>query len=711
MADASGPSAAPLPLDDVLTTAELDVRPSRRPDNFRENCALTRLMEAAANPPPSAGISGSQRASYVLQQLAEMALELCQAHSAGISILEQEGGREVFRWRAAAGRWSVHCDETIPRDSPCGIVVDRNAALLMAYPERHFPYSPDIALPIAEALLIPFHVAEGPVGTIWVIAHDDTRRFDAEDRRLLMSLGRFAANTCRLLDRERLDGRLPAMQKLQDTSTQLIQEDNVELLYEQLVDAAVAIMHSDFASMQMLYPERGEGGELRLLAFRGFNPEAARFWEWVRADSGSSCAAALRSGTRVIVPDIEDSELMAGTDDLETYRQTGIRAVQTTPLLSRSGKLLGMISTHWRNPHLPPASDLGLFDVLARQAADLIERAITDAALRDSEQRMRQFSDASPDIIWIRDAETLRYEFVSPAFDRIYGVDRARLSDYADLWLSLVLPEDREEALTSLARVARGESVVYEFRARRLSDGRIRVIRNTTFPLRDGGGRVQRIGGFGQDITEQRAAEEQTKLLLLEVNHRAKNLLAVVRAVARLTAEDEPATFVERFSARLAGLAASQELLVRAEWRGVEMDALVRSQLSHFQDLIGSRIRLDGAPLRLSPAAAQTIGMALHELATNAGKYGVLSNDTGTVAVSWQRTNGPESQFRMTWHERGGPPVVPPAHQGFGYTVMVSMVEYALDASVSLRGDPAGVSWEISAPAAAVFESAPEGAQ
>jgi PAS domain S-box-containing protein len=461
----------------------------------------------------------------------------------------------------------------------------------------------------------------------------------------------------------------------------------------------------------MLYPERGEGGELRLLAFRGFNPEAARFWEWVRADSASSCGAALRSGSRVIVPDVDTSELMAGTDDLETYRQTGIRAVQTTPLLARSGKLLGMISTHWRDPHLPPASDLGLFDVLARQAADLIERATTDAALRDSEQRMRQFSDASPDIIWIRDAETLRYEFVSPAFDTLYGVDRARLSEDADLWLSLILPEDREQAVASLGRVARGESVVYEFRARRPSDGRVRVIRNTTFPLRDGTGRVQRIGGFGHDMTEQRTAEEQTKLLLLEVNHRAKNLLGVVQSIARQTAEDDPEKFVERFSARLAGLAASQELLVRSEWRGVEMEALVRSQLSHFRDLIGGRIRLEGSVLRLSPAAAQTVGMALHELAANAGKYGALSNDTGMVAVSWRRTNGPESPFRMAWHERGGPPVVPPARQGFGYTVMVSMVEHALDASVSLRDDPAGVSWEISAPAAAVFENAPAGAR
>lgn len=143
---------------------------------------------------------------------------------------------------------------------------------------------------------------------------------------------------------------------------------------EKIVDVAVALMHSDYASMQMLYPERGTGGELRLLSFRGFNPQAATFWEWVRADSKSTCGLALRDGTRAVAPDIAACDFMADSEDQQVYLQTGIRACQTTPLISRAGNIVGMISTHWRTPHRPSETDFRLFDVLARQAADLVER-------------------------------------------------------------------------------------------------------------------------------------------------------------------------------------------------------------------------------------------------------------------------------------------------------------------------------------------------
>lgn len=189
---------------------------------------------------------------------------------------------------------------------------------------------------------------------------------------------------------ERLAAELEATRHLQAVSTQLIHERDTTALYERIIDAAVSIMHSDFASMQMFHPERGEKGELELLAFRGFDPEAARFWKWVRADSGCTCGEAMRTGQRVIASDVETCDFMAGTPDRTVYLEAGMHAVQSTPLVSRSGRLLGMISTHWRKPHSPSDSELQRFDVLARQAADLIERAIADAALRESETRLAQ---------------------------------------------------------------------------------------------------------------------------------------------------------------------------------------------------------------------------------------------------------------------------------------------------------------------------------
>ena len=136
---------------------------------------------------------------------------------------------------------------------------------------------------------------------------------------------------------------LIAAQRLQVASSQLIREDDVNAVYETILDTAMTIMSSDFASIQMLYPERGPGGELRLLGFRGFTPEAASFWEWVRPASESTCGVALRAEQRVVVSDVTICDFLAGSEDLIYYLQTGIAAVQSTPLVSRGGKLIGMI--------------------------------------------------------------------------------------------------------------------------------------------------------------------------------------------------------------------------------------------------------------------------------------------------------------------------------------------------------------------------------
>jgi GAF domain-containing protein len=151
--------------------------------------------------------------------------------------------------------------------------------------------------------------------------------------------------------------------------------------YQKIVDNAVALMCSDYASIQMLVPERGPGGELRLLAFRGFNPEAAKFWEWVRADSKSTCGIALLDKKRVVATDIAGCDFMAGSEDQQIYLQTGIRACQTTPLVGVGGKIVGMISTHWRRPHEPSEEHFRSFDILARYATEVIERCGPDGHL------------------------------------------------------------------------------------------------------------------------------------------------------------------------------------------------------------------------------------------------------------------------------------------------------------------------------------------
>ena len=175
-------AGARLPVDAVITTAELVKRRSRPPDYRGENRALTALVLEMANSP-----------STVLETLADTALTLCKAHSAGISILEEENGEKIFRWHAVVGKWSRFLGGTMLRAaSPCGTVLDRNCSLLVSSPERAYPLPP-VDPPIVEVLLIPFHEGNDAIGTIWVIAHDASRRFDAEDERLMKSIGRFAS--------------------------------------------------------------------------------------------------------------------------------------------------------------------------------------------------------------------------------------------------------------------------------------------------------------------------------------------------------------------------------------------------------------------------------------------------------------------------------------------------------------------------------------
>ena len=218
----------------------------------------------------------------------------------------------------------------------------------------------------------------------------------------------------------KLGVELADMQQLQRISSSLIKDDDDDALCRQILDAARAVMRSDMASLQRLSPERHE---LFLLAQHGFAPNSAKFWEWVQPDDTTSCGVALAHGKPVIVPDVEQWDFIAGTEVLAHYRLSGIRALLSTPLIARDGHLVGVMSTHWREAHEPSERELRLFDVLARQAADFIERRTAEAALqalndpleervaqrtaslRESEEPFRALVEASAQIVWTTDAE------------------------------------------------------------------------------------------------------------------------------------------------------------------------------------------------------------------------------------------------------------------------------------------------------------------
>jgi two-component sensor histidine kinase len=213
----------------------------------------------------------------------------------------------------------------------------------------------------------------------------------------------------------------------------------------------------------------------------------------------------------------------------------------------------------------------------------------------------------------------------------------------------------------------------------RTKDGRERLWSFVTSPQATQSDGRRLFVCVAQDVTDQKAHEEQVHLLMREINHRAKNLLSLVQAIARQTGAREPEDFVGRFTERIQALSANQDLLVRHEWQGVDVEDLVRAQLAHFADLVGSRIDVDGPKQRLNAAAAQAIGLALHELATNAGKYGALSTDAGRVTVR-------------------------PERRGFGSTVVDSMAKLSVGGEVQLDYAPSGLMWRLKCPAANALE-------
>jgi two-component sensor histidine kinase len=242
-----------------------------------------------------------------------------------------------------------------------------------------------------------------------------------------------------------------------------------------------------------------------------------------------------------------------------------------------------------------------------------------------------------------------------------------------------------------------------EYRLRR-RDGEVRWVESRGLAYCEGAGPERQVVSFVgtvQDITERKEREEKEHLLMREINHRAKNMLSVVDAIAHQTATRNPEDFIERFSERIQALSANQDLLVRNEWNGVEIADLARAQLAHFADLIGSRIAVHGPGLRLKAASAQAIGLALHELATNAGKYGALSTDAGRVDIRWG-VDG--DTFTMSWTEHEGPPVSAPKRRGFGTIVMETMAQRSVDGAVDLDYAPSGLTWRLTCSAANALE-------
>lgn len=341
---------------------------------------------------------------------------------------------------------------------------------------------------------------------------------------------------------------------------------------------------------------------------------------------------------------------------------------------------------------------------------DIMERKESEDVMRAAHDTFRHLVDRSPFGIYAIDAD-FRLVQVSDGAQKVFENVRPLIGrDFADV-LRIIWPEPFAGEATALFRhtLATGEPYHAPSSVERRAD----IVATESYDWK-----IERItmpdGRHGvvchfYDLSERQAHEEKVQHLMREMNHRAKNMLMLVDAVARQTVSTSSKDFLDRFGQRIRALAASQDLLIQTDRDSADIASLIKTQLLHFADLVGGRIILDGPAVEVAPGAVQTLGMAMHELATNAAKYGALSNAEGRVAISWAigGSAGGES-FSMSWTEEKGPRVTAPTRTGFGSRVAKTMVAKALRAKVETDFPETGFVWALRCPLSAIAIETPE---
>ncbi|MFM2370359.1 MAG: hypothetical protein RIS85_81 [Pseudomonadota bacterium] len=405
-----------------------------------------------------------------------------------------------------------------------------------------------------------------------------------------------------------------------------------------------------------------------------WNPAATRIFGFTEAEMvGQSIRRLIPSDRQAeeddILARIARGERVQSFDTLRC-RKDGTRiavSLTVSPVFDSNGRIVGA----------------------SKIARDISIREQVQHALRESEARFRMLADNISQLAWVAD-DTGWIGWYNQRWYDFTGLPEGSTDGWA--WDKVHHPDHvnkvREHFAASIASGTEWEDT---FPLRR-HDGEYRWFLSRAKPIRDENGKTLRWFGSNTDVTEMLEKEEQIRVLLMEVNHRSKNLLSVVQALARRSGGGN-AEFLHRFENRLASLSANQDLLIRRGWSTIMMDELANAQLAILAHDSRAQVQTQGAAVPLSPRSAEIIGMALHELATNALKYGALSVPGGRVILSWEESA--EGRFIIDWRECGGPGVAPPEGHGFGTTLIRHIPARSLNAEVTLDYAPTGLHWKL----------------
>ncbi|WP_207461120.1 PAS domain S-box protein [Azospirillum sp. SYSU D00513] len=395
----------------------------------------------------------------------------------------------------------------------------------------------------------------------------------------------------------------------------------------------------------------------------------------------------------IVHPDDRDQSWAAWRHSLAT----GIPYQVEYRMLHRSGEYRWMLGRA-----LPIRGPDGAITRWMGTSTDIDELKRTADELRRTSALLRLIGDSTPDMIYAKGRDS-RLLYANAAIQRILDRPLDRIIGHSDLdWAP-----DRREAEAIIANDRRVMETGDTFdvdEAFTGPDGRTRYFRSVKSPLRDASGAIIGLVGLTSDMTARRQAEERERLLAREVDHRAKNMLAVVQSLIQLTRADDVAALKQAVSGRIQALARAHTLLAASRWEGVDIARLAEEELAPFAGRDGRRVAARGPAVRLKPDAAQTLALVLHELATNAAKYGALSADGGRLDVEWRLrpdasgSPGGGERLELDWREGGGPAAAPPSRRGFGSTLIRTGVEHQLHGEVAMDWRAEGLACRLSFP-------------
>jgi PAS domain S-box-containing protein len=462
----------------------------------------------------------------------------------------------------------------------------------------------------------------------------------------------------------------------------------VELLGSYLGAARVGYAEIDEAQ-GIAFVQRDWTSDPSVPSLAGQSTEIAGF--------GEQALSLFRAGQMLAIPDIRQLPL-GSVDRTAAWEAVGVRALITVPLV-REGALKALLYVHEPKPRVWKRSDAAIARDVAERSWAAVERARAEQSLVESEDHYRHTVEFNPQVTWTArpDGQLNR---VASRWNVWTGT-----TGLGGTWIEAIHPDDREISLRSWSRsVATGEAYDVEHRIR-MRDGAYRWARSRAFPRRRDAGDICLWYGSTEDVHERKVAEEHQRLLINELNHRVKNTLASVQGIAFQTLRGDVslAEARARFESRLMALSRAHNLLTEERWGGASLERVVKDAVEHLAGE-GARFDVEGEPLRLAPRAALALAMALHELGTNAVKYGALSVEGGRVSIGWAEENG---RLRLEWRESGGPPVEAPSRRGFGSRLIERGLAADLGGTAALHFEPAGLRCQIEASLAAIGAAEP----